>query len=219
MSTTRPASHQLGDGFALAGVAFLTLGGYLAAVAFDVVPTATRATVGDTWPLAVVLGGAVWAARGARPAGGALAALGVVLLVVIHLPGAAVLPAVLVAIGAAVLLTGGTGRRLSPTGAEVAAFSDVERTLEPGTPHGLVALFGDVRAGFRPGQALGGAPVRAFALFGSVRLEVPHDVAVDLRQTAVFGDVRAPSALAAPAADRVTVRALAVFGDVRLERA
>ena len=219
MSTTRTASHQLGDGFALAGVLLLGGGAYLAARVLGAVPSEVADAVGSTWPLALVAAGLVWALRGTRAAGLIVTALGAALTALINLPASAVLPAVLVVLGATLILGGGTGRRFGPAGAEVAAFSDLDRSLEAGMPHGLLAVFGDVRGTFVGDRPLGGAPVRAMAVFGSVRLEVPHGVAVDVDQTAVFGDVRAPEALDAPATDRVSVRALAIFGDVRIARA
>lgn len=215
----RTPTHHLGDGFSIAGLLLLTLAGYLTARALDLLSGDLTALVGRTWPLALTVAGAAWAARGARPAGIALALIGLVGTGLLNLPPGAGVPAMLVVLGLVVLALGGSGRRFAPAGAEVAAFSEIDRTLDPAVPHGLVAVFGDARGRFTTDAPLDRAPVRALAVFGDVRLEVPRDVAVDLHQTAVFGDVRAPTALLDRTDRRLSVRAVAVFGDVRVERA
>lgn len=218
---TTPPLHsltrQLGDGFAIVGTLQLLTGGYLAARAFEVVPADVAAAVSSGWPASLIVAGLAWAARGARAPGLLLAAVGVGLVAVVNLPADATLPALLVLAGALVLASGLLRRRLTPVGAELALFGDLDRTLQPGVPHGLLSLFGEIEARLPVGDGPH-APLRAVAVFGSVELEVPGDVAVDVAQTAIFGDVRAPTPLPQPTEQRLPVRALAVFGDVRIRR-
>lgn len=210
-------TRQLGDGFAIVGTLLLLTGSYLAARAFEVVPTEVTAAVGAGWPAALLVAGLVWAAQGATTPGLLLAAVGAGLVAVVNLPADATLPALLVLAGVLVLASGLLRRRLTPVGAELALFGDLDRTLQPRVPHGLVSLFGEIEARLPVGDVTH-APLRAVAVFGSVELEVPGNVAVDVAQTAVFGDVRAPTPLPQPTEQRLPVRALAVFGDVRIRR-
>ncbi len=80
-----------------------------------------------------------------------------------------------------------------------------------------MAVFGESEGRLEPSLAQEGI-VECLAVFGDVQVRVPADVAVELSQTAVFGDVWAPGPPPGPVTATLEVRATAVFGDVKLVR-
>jgi hypothetical protein len=217
--TRPPLTNRLGDGFGIAGWVLVVTGTYLGARALGAVPSTVGDVVASAWPLVVVAAGVLWAARGARAPGALLATIGLAQLAIVNLPGEAIAPALLILAGGVVLVVTVGGERFRLADAGLAIFNDVRRSLDLASPHALVALFGEVDARLDdhlPPDRDG--TVACLAVFGSVRLEVPSDVAITVHQTAIFGDVRAPRATADAIRHRVPVRAMALFGDVRIVR-
>ena len=189
-----------------------------ALIVLDVLPPAVGAAVATWWPAALVAGGVWLALGGRRVTGTALGLLGVLLLVVTVVPDGFVGPTLLILVGA-LLLWGATGGRQWVLGGGAVALFDDLRVGSDGSPpaRSYVAVFGESEGRLEPSFAEDGI-VECLAVFGDVLVRVPADVAVELSETAVFGDVWAPEPPRVPATSTLEVRATAVFGDVKLVR-
>jgi hypothetical protein len=206
----------LASGLALAGGLLLLLGLVRALVVLEVFPDEVATVVGSWWPLLVV-GAGVWSMlAGRRITGAALAVAGALLLVITAVPAGLTAPVLLIGLGT-LLLWGSFGGRRWLLGAAIAVFDDVRADDRGEAPaHSFVALFGE-SSGRLDADASDGL-VECLAVFGDVEVEVPPDVAVEITEVAVFGEVRAPAAPTAPVTTSVQVRATSVFGDVLLVR-
>lgn len=210
----RPVANAL----TVAGGVLVVLGTWSILRTFGLIPAAIVEVVGDWWPLLLVLGGAWLLAQGRRGSGTVLLLLGAALLVVSLVPRALVGPVLLIGAGIVLLFAASGGRRWLLGGAGVAWLDDVRTSVSDGeAARSFVALFGESSGEIDAGLADEGV-VECLAVFGDVEVRVPRDVAVELRQTAVFGDVRAPTRPPVPPVATVQVRATAVFGDVRILR-
>lgn len=220
-ATTSPsggAHRSAGVGLLLVGAALVLLGTWGLLVAILDVPAAVTEAVADVWTLLLVIGG-VWAiSQGRRTLGVGFVALGGVLAVTRHVPGDLVWPVLVIAAGIAVIAGAtGRGRRFLHDGSGIAVFGDRHPRVGTEGAQALIAVFGDVDAQLEdeaPDGVLG-----CLAVFGTVELVVPHDAVVEMQQTSVFGDVRAPAPARGRVGVTVRVRATAVFGDVRVRRA
>lgn len=212
-------------GMTAVGGVLLVLGLGRGLIALEVVPEPVSAWAAAWWPLTVVIAGLWLVAVGRRTMGFVLTLLGAVLLLLTAVPDGFVAPVLLIGVGA-LLLSGTIGERRWLTGRPaVAVFGDV--ATDGGAADGepsrtYVAVFGRATGRLDPAEvgtdAAGDGPVECLAVFGDVEVEVPHDVAVELTQTAVFGDVSAPAPPTGPVTATIAVRATAVFGDVELRR-
>lgn len=202
----------------LIGLALVVLGAWLALERAAVLDTDVAALATRWWPLALIAVGAVLLVR-RRVLTGLLALLaGAAALAIIHLPGELIAPVVLITVGLLlVLATISTTTRLGGRGAAgTALLSDVDGELAIGNrERRVLAILSDVDVAATRVGARGA--LECVALFGSVSVTVPPEVDVALRETAVFGDVHAPSAAPAPTRT-LPVSAVAVFGDVALRR-
>ncbi|MFA9432205.1 hypothetical protein [Egicoccus sp. AB-alg2] len=210
------ALDAAGDGLSALGAILVLAGLWRALIVTAVLP----AQAGTWWPLVIVLAGLWLASRGRRGPATTLVAIGVGLLVVLNVPGEFFWPSLLIVFGALAILGAVSGRRFVddfPGAAGVALFSDRDVHVAPGDPaQPLVAVFGEAAAHLHgPSQDF----VSCLAVFGSTTLTVPRDVVVEVRPTAVFGDVRSPAPPEGPTNGTVQVRATSVFGDVRIQRA
>jgi hypothetical protein len=207
----------LASGLALVGGLLVLLGLVRALVVFEVLPAEVTAALGAWWPLLAV-GAGMWSMMaGRRITGAALAVAGALLLVITAVPAGLTVPVLLIGLGV-LLLWGSFGGRRWLLGAAVAVFDDVRADDRGEAPaHSFVALFGE-SSGRLDTEASDGL-VECLAVFGDVEVEVPADVAVDVTEVVVFGEVRAPGPPTAPVTTSVQVRATSVFGDVRLVRA
>jgi len=218
-SMGRPGPDTLdaaGDGLTALGAVLVLTGLWRALVVTSLLP----AEAGSWWPT-VLLATAAWLlARGRRGPATTLALLGAGLLVVVNVPSGYFWPTLLIIAGVYAVAMTLAGRNLGddlPGGSGVALFSDRDLHVADGQPvQPLIAVFGEAGA-----QLQGPVPdvVRCLAVFGSTTLTVPDDVAVQVRPTSVFGDVRSPAPASGPIRGTVRVRATSVFGDVRIRRA
>lgn len=210
--------RPLASGLTIAGVVLLVLGIGRALLVLEVLPPAVGAAVARWWPVVLVVGGIWLARRGRRVTGTALGLLGVLLLVITVVPDGFVGPTLLILIGL-LLLWGATGGRQWVLGGGAVALFDDLRVGSDGTPpaRSYVAVFGESEGRLEPALAQDGI-VECLAVFGDVQVHVPAEVAVELSQTAIFGDVWAPEPPRVPATTTLEVRATAVFGDVKLVR-
>lgn len=210
--------RPLASGLTVTGVVLLVLGIGRALLVLEVLPPAVGEAVARWWPVILVLGG-LWLVRGGRRVTGtALGLLGVLLLIVIVVPDGFVGPTLLILVGALLLFGATGGRQWLLGGGAVALFDDL-RAGSDGTPpaRSYVAVFGEAEGRLEPALADEGI-VECLAVFGDVQVRVPPQVAVELSQTAVFGDVSAPAPPRGPVTTTLEVRATAVFGDVKLVR-
>ncbi len=210
--------RPLASGLTIAGGVLLVLGVGWMLVVLDVLPAAIAAAVASWWPVALVAGGAWLVRKGRRVTGTALGLFGVVFLVLTVVPDGFVGPALLILAGL-LLLWGTTGGRQWLFGGGAVALFDDLRVGSDGSPpsRSYVAVFGASEGRLEPSLAAEGI-VECLAVFGDVQLRVPADVAVELSETAVFGDVWAPEPPRGRVTSTLEVRATAVFGDVRLVR-
>ncbi len=218
-----PLQRPLASGLTVIGTLLIVLGVGRALVALEVLPAEVATFLSDWWPAALVIAGIVLAVAGRRASGTVLVLLGGLLLLTTAVPEGFVAPVLLIGLGVLFLATALGGRRWLVGGPTVAVFDDVDaRTLgdradRDQPTRSFVAVFGEASGRLDPAQ-VGGGPVECLAVFGDVEVDVPGDVAVELTQTAVFGDVRAPEPPAGEVVATVVVRATSVFGDVRLRR-
>lgn len=210
--------RPLASGLTVTGVVLLVLGVGRALLVLEVLPPSIGTALARWWPAVLVVGGVWLAWRGRRVTGTALALLGVLLLVITVVPDGFVGPTLLILVGALLLVGATGGRRWVLGGGAVALFDDL-RVGSDGTPpaRSYVAVFGESEGRLEPSLADAGL-VECLAVFGDVQVRVPAEVAVELSQTAIFGDVVAPGPPRSPATATVEVRATAVFGDVKLLR-
>ncbi len=204
------------SGLVLVGGLLVLLGLVRALVVFGFLPDAVAAFVGTWWPLLVV-GAGVWSMlSGRRITGASLTAAGALLLMITAVPAGMTAPVLLIGVGA-LLLWGSFGGRRWLLGSAVAVFDDV-RAGDRGeaAAHSYVALFGESSGRLDPN--VGNGLVECLAVFGDIEVTVPADVALELTEVAVFGEVRAPAPPTAPVTSWVQGRATAVFGDVRFVR-
>lgn len=207
-----------GAGLVAVGAVLLTFGGWGIVVGLVEVPTGVTEVVEGWWPVVLVAAGAWLVGEGRRPLGLVFVGLGVVSLLVHHLPGELFWPVALITAGLVVLVgTTGRGRRWLTDGSGLAFFGDREpRGVGADGPHELMAVFGDVSGHLA--DDVTDEVVGCYSLFGDVELIVPRDVVVEMHQTSVFGDVRAPEPPRGRAARTIRVRGTALFGDVRVRR-
>ncbi len=215
--TGRTVTQNAGAGLLVAGFVLLAVGGWRIGVELFDPPQALTRAVADWWALPLLLAGGWVVTQGRRTLGVAICVLATFVLIGRHVPDELVWPLIVMTAGIVVLASSfGPSRRLFDDGPGLALFDDRRVALGPGGPRTLTALFGEVEATLGDGDVDG--PIECLSVFGDVDLVVPHDVAVEMRQTAVFGDVRAPE----PPRGRVTrvlqVRGTSVFGDVRIRR-
>ena len=220
-STASPLSavqRPLASGLTVTGVVLLVLGVGRALLVLEVLPPALGAAVARWWPLTLVLGGAWLVRRGRRVTGAALGLLGVLLLVITVVPEGFVGPTLLILLGVLLLFGATGGRQWLLGGGAVALFEDLRAGSDGAPPaRSYVAVFGEAEGRLEPSVADEGI-VECLAVFGDVLVRVPPQVAVELSQTAVFGDVWAPAPPRVPVTSVLEVRATAVFGDVKLVR-
>lgn len=218
-----PLQRPLASGLTVVGTLLIVLGLGRALVALAVLPAEVATFLSDWWPAAIVLAGIALAASGRRASGTVLALIGGLLLLTTAVPEGFVAPVVLIGLGVLFLATTMGGRRWTLGGPTVAVVDDVDtrttggRSGQDDPTRSFVAVFGEAAGRLDPAQ-VGRGPVECLAVFGDVKVDVPDDVAVELTQTAVFGDVRAPEPPAGEVVATVAVRATSVFGDVRLRR-
>ncbi|MFO7961789.1 MAG: hypothetical protein R6U94_12660 [Nitriliruptoraceae bacterium] len=210
--------RPLASGLTIAGVVLLVLGVGWALVVLEVLPAGVGAVVAAWWPAILVAVGGWLVLNGRRVTGTALGLFGVLLLVVTVVPDGFVGPTLLILAGV-VLLWGTTGGRQWVLGGGAVALFDDLRVGSDGSPpaRSYVAVFGESEGRLEPSLAADGI-VECLAVFGDVQVRVPADVAVELSETAVFGDVWAPEPPRVRVTSTLEVRATAVFGDVRLVR-
>lgn len=211
----RPAANVL----TVVGAVLVVVGVWTLLRALEVVPVGFAVLVGDWWPIVLVLSGGWMLATGRRSSGTLLALIGVLLLLTSNVPARYLGPLLLLALGV-VLVLGPVpaGRRPLTWGRRGLQRSTVAGEARSGRPaRSIVAVFDDTEATL-DAAAAGQGVVECLAVFGDVEVEVPAGLALELRQTAVFGDVRAPARPSTPDATTVQVRATAVFGDVRFHR-
>jgi len=210
----RPVANSL----TVVGTLLIVIGGWSILRATGLVPDALAQLVGDWWALALVLGGGWLVWQGRRASGTILALLGAVILIFALVPGQLIAPVLLIGAGI-VLVVGAMGGWRRFTGRPGEALLDELRGSGRGElpSRSIVALFDDAEGTIEIGADAHGV-VECLAVFGDVKVRVPHDVALELRQTSVFGDVRAPEPPSVTAVGTVQVRATSVFGDVRLVR-
>jgi hypothetical protein len=201
------------------GVLLIVVGAWSLLRAVGLVPDVLVEAVDDWWALALVLVGGWMFWSGRRTSGALLGLIGAAILIFSLVPSRLVPPVLLIGTGI-VLLTGALGGRRWFTGRPGdALFDEVRGSLFGDRPaRSIVAIF-DEATGVIDAIASDEGVVECLAVFGDVQVTVPHDVALELRQTAVFGDVRAPDPPTGPTVATVQVRATAVFGDVRITRA
>lgn len=218
VSRSRPDDFRAaGDGLTALGALLVLLGLFRALIVLEALPE----TAAAWWPAHFIIVAMWMLARGHRGPAVTLGAIGAGLLIVSNVPAEYVWPALLIVVGALVLMGTITGRQLPsnfPGLASVALFTDRDIHLAPGGPSSpLIAVFGEAN-GMLPGPGAGRDVVRCIAIFGEATLTIPRDINLDVSPTAVFGDVRTPEPPTGTPAGRVRVRATAVFGDVRIRR-
>ncbi|MFP4634495.1 MAG: hypothetical protein ACLFRD_01420 [Nitriliruptoraceae bacterium] len=224
MAHVASLQRPLASGMTAVGAVLLVLGLGQGLIALELVPEPLGAWAASWWPLTVVIAGLWLMAVGRRAMGLVLVLLGAVLLLLTAVPDGFVVPVLLIAVGA-LLLSGTVGERRWLTGRPaIAVFGDLDAGEMAGSEpsRSFVAVFGKATGRLDPAEVdtgeQGDGPVECLAVFGDVEVEVPQDVAVELIQTAVFGDVRAPTPPTGAVTASITVRATAVFGDVELRR-
>lgn len=209
--------HSLASGLTLVGILFIVLGILRAIALLDVLPAGVDAALASWWPLILVIAGVWWARAGHRITGTALTLAGTVMLLFTAVPPGFKWPALFILLGA-LLIWGATGGRRWLNADHASLLAQHAGTGGwKSAGRSCVAIFGEASTRLHPGLAEGG-PVDCLAVFGNVQVEVPADIAVDLSETAIFGDVRSSRPPAGNVNATVKVRATAVFGDVSLTR-
>lgn len=214
----RGVGRPVGNSLTVVGTFLIVIGAWSILRAVGLLPDAFAEVVGDWWGLALVLGGGWMFWHGRRATGAVLMVVGALNLTFTLVPGRLLGPVLLIGAGI-VLVTGAMGgRRWFGPGAGAALFDEVlgPRFRDRST-RSIVAIFNEAERAIDASFDARGV-VECLAVFGDVKVTVPHDVVLELRQTAVFGDVRAPEPPIGTTVATVQVRATAVFGDVRLIR-
>ncbi len=140
-------------------------------------------------------------------------------------------PVLLLILGAVILFGGGRrlSRRSRPQNAAAAAgTSDLnisaffaggeQRTSDQSLRSGQVsAIFGSAEVDLRGATVAGDeATIEATALFGSLRLRVPDDWAVDVQTTNLFGSFETKRAQPSDPKARLTILASSTFGSIEI---
>ena len=192
---------------------------------------------GQTWPVILIVVGASnflmkprsWVFSGGLTIAGAILLLGT--LNVLDVSMAILWPALLLGLGVVILFGGGRkrshrDRRKNETRAggtpdlNVSAFfaGGEHRSSNEVIRRGQVsAIFGSAEVDLR-GTTLAGdaATIEATALFGSLRLRVPNDWAVDVQTTNMFGNFESKRAQPADPKARLSILATSTFGSIEL---
>ena len=191
---------------------------------------------GHTWPVILIVVGASnflmkprsWLFSGGLTIAGAILLLGT--LNVLDVSMAILWPALLLGLGVVILFGGRKrsqrDRRKSETHADgtpdlnVSAFfaGGEHRSSNEVIRRGQVsAIFGSAEVDLR-GTTLAGdaATIEATALFGSLRLRVPNDWAVDVQTTNMFGNFESKRAQPADPKARLSILATSTFGSIEL---
>lgn len=216
--TDRGVERPVGNSLTVVGTFLIVIGAWSILRTVGLLPDALAEVVGDWWGLALVLGGGWMLWHGRRATGAVLMLVGTLNLVFNLVPGRLIAPVLLIGAGI-VLVTGATGgRRWYATRPGAGLFDEVlgSRFRDRST-RSIVAIFNEAEGAISASSDDRGV-VECLAVFGDVKVTVPHDVVLELRQTAVFGDVRAPEPPIGTTVATVQVRATSVFGDVRLVR-
>lgn len=216
--TGRGVGRPVGNSLTVVGTFLIVIGAWSILRALGLLPDALADVVGDWWGLALVLGGGWMFWHGRRATGAVLMVVGTLNLIFSLVPGRLIAPVLLIGAGI-VLVTGAMGgRRWFGTRSGAALFDEVlgSRFRDRST-RSIVAVFNEAE-GAIDANSDDQRVVECLAVFGDVKVTVPHDVVLELRQTAVFGDVRAPEPPLGRTVATVQVRATSVFGDVRLIR-
>ena len=192
---------------------------------------------GHTWPVILIVVGASnflmkprsWLFSGGLTISGAILLLGT--LNVLEVSMGILWPALLLGLGVVVLF-GGSRRRSRESrrqkakyaagtpdlnvsaifsGGEHRSSNDVIRTGQ------VSAIFGTAEVDLR-GTTLAedAATIEATALFGSLRLRVPNDWAVDVQTTNMFGSFESKRAQPADPKARLSILATSTFGSIEL---
>jgi hypothetical protein len=210
-------------GRVLWGLALLAVGGVLLAGQAGLVDA--REVLSTWWPLLVVAGGLLKLVDRPRDLGGALAVIGVGLVLLawrLDLVGAALLPLVLIGAGVVVLLRTPHAEAIraeGPTTDLVAVFGGRDTNVVAPVYHGgrAVAVFGgvdlDLRQTSLPPE---GADLEIVTVLGDVEVTLPMGWNVKVTGPTVLGDLDDRS-LGAPAdAPTLRVHVTVVLGDVTL---
>ena len=216
--TGREVGRPVWNSLTVVGAFLIVVGTWSILRAIGLLPDAFAEFVGDWWGLALVVGGGWMVWNGRRATGAVLMVIGVLNLIFSLVPGRLIAPVLLIGTGI-VLVTGAAGgRRWIGARPGASLFDEVlgSRFRAPST-RSIVAIFTEAEGVIDAGSDDQGV-VECLAVFGDVKVTVPHDVVLELRQTAVFGDVRAPEPPLGTSVATVQVRATSVFGDVRLIR-
>jgi hypothetical protein len=216
--TAVAVQRPLASGLTVVGVILVVLGLGRLLLALEVLPDEVGDAFARWWPLGLVVAGVWLAVTGRRVSGTLLLLVGGAWTLFAVVPDGFTGPALLIVVGAVFIVGALGGRRWVFGGDGVAVFDDV-RGMRDGDPpaRSYVAVFGESEGRLEATLADEGV-VECLAVFGDVQVRVPADVAVELTETAVFGDVRAPEPPTGEVVATVTVRATAVFGDVKLIR-
>ncbi|HSK24066.1 MAG TPA: DUF5668 domain-containing protein [Egicoccus sp.] len=195
------------------GLLLIVVGAVLLLDRGDVVDAGALAS--DWWPLLLVGAGLWMTLTTSRLAGALLVAVGLLVLAAEHdLVEADVLgliwPAILVAIGAGILVAGARMRGLTGTWSAAA---------DRGTWHGpptATAVFGDARLNLAD-DGSDRTAVTTLAVFGDVLVSVPAGWRVVDRTTTLFGEIKIPRDQPTyPEAPVVEIHGMTLFGDTRV---
>ena len=213
------------------GLALITAGVLFLADQLNGIP------FGHSWPLILIVVGASnflmkprsWVFSGALTVAGAIFLLGT--LEVWDVSMGVLWPLILVGLGVAILFGGGRKRSRRDgqqnasreTGApdlNVSAFfaGGEHRSSSEVIRSGQVsAIFGSAEVDLR-GTTLEGdaASIEATALFGSLRLRVPNDWAIDVQTTNMFGSFESKRAQPDDPKARLSILATSTFGSIEL---
>ena len=191
-----------------------------------------RFSIGDWWPLILVFVGLGSISRSSITGGLIVTAVGVVFLLnnlnMWDISLGMLWPAALVAIGVSILfgsararVAGGTGDA-PPAGNDLyisSLFSGANRRIDSQnfTGGSISTTFGGAEVDLR-GSAIAGdaATINVNATFGGVKLQVPHDWAVDVRVAATFGGVETKRPEPADPKATLTVTGSCLFGGIEI---
>jgi hypothetical protein len=216
ISLAARVQRPIASGLSVVGGVLIVLGLGRVLYVLGVLPPRVATWLAGWWPIAIVAAGVGLLVTGRRVTGTVLTLIGGIWLITTAVPAGFVAPVLLIATGALFLAAAVGGRRWVLGGPGIAVFTDAVRS-DADPARSYVAVFGGSSGHLDP-DVVSGEVVECLAVFGDVQLTVPADVSVELAETAIFGDVRAPVPPTAPVRARVRVRATSVFGDVRLRR-